>query len=245
MAAEHCLERLVVAAPRDRLEPPRELARPPDEADDGEDQREDDDEEPADDRADVGRDERVEIDRSVLLGGWPEFSARSFAAAHLRTGAHEPRCYPSAAMAKRTRYPDRTTPRPAAKRPAAGAAADRPVRLAPADEPLPVDLPDDAPMVASRAALSEAEVDRAAELEAQATAREKAAIAESLRRRQRADASLAHDPGDINAPLSVRAAHEYAYVARDVKRIALTASVMVAILAVLHILVNVMGVISF
>jgi hypothetical protein len=44
--------------------------------------------------------------------------------------------------------------------------------------------------------------------------------------------------------LSVRAAHEYAYVARDVKRIALTASLMVAILAVLHILVNVLGVIT-
>ena len=99
-------------------------------------------------------------------------------------------------------------------------------------------------MAASRASLSEAEVDRAAELEAQATAREKAAIAESLRRRQRAEAGVAAEPGDLNAPLSVRAAHEYAYVARDVKRIALTASVMIAILAMLHILVNVMGVIS-
>ena len=39
-------------------------------------------------------------------------------------------------------------------------------------------------------------------------------------------------------------AHEYAYVARDVKRIALTAGLMVAILAVLEILVNVLGVIT-
>ena len=38
--------------------------------------------------------------------------------------------------------------------------------------------------------------------------------------------------------------HEYDYVARDVKRIALTGGLMVAILAVLEILVNVMGVIK-
>ena len=104
---------------------------------------------------------------------------------------------------------------------------------------------DDMPMRTS-AALTEEEVQRAALLEAEATARERAAISESLRRKARAQA-LDHDlapAGDLNAPLSVRAAHEYAYVARDVKRIALTASLMIAILAVLHVLVNVMGVIS-
>jgi hypothetical protein len=50
--------------------------------------------------------------------------------------------------------------------------------------------------------------------------------------------------GDLNAPLSVRAAHEYAYVARDVKRIALTASLMIGILAVIYLLTNVFGVIT-
>ena len=99
--------------------------------------------------------------------------------------------------------------------------------------------------IQSSSSLTEAEVARAAELEAEANARERAAIAESLRRRARGQANVLQEPGDINAPLSVRAAHEYAYVARDVKRIALTASLMVAILAVLHILVNVMGVITF
>lgn len=97
----------------------------------------------------------------------------------------------------------------------------------------------------SLSSLTEAEVARAAELEAEANARERAAIADSLRRRARGQAAAEPVPlGDINAPLSVRAAHEYAYVARDVKRIALTASLMVAILAVLHILVNVMGVVT-
>lgn len=153
-------------------------------------------------------------------------------------------------MAKRTRFGNK----PAARRPGRSARpaapAPRPNVLSsrpsgPADEPLPVDLPDDAPMLASSSSLTEAEERRAAELEAEANARERAAIAESLRRRARAQGGEAHPlAGDVNAPLSVRMSHEYAYVARDVKRIALTASLMVGILAVLHILVNVMGVIK-
>jgi len=43
-------------------------------------------------------------------------------------------------------------------------------------------------------------------------------------------------------PLSVRASHEYAYVARDVRRIGLTAGLMFAILAAIWVLVNVGGV---
>ncbi len=97
----------------------------------------------------------------------------------------------------------------------------------------------------SSSSLTEAEVQRAAELEAEATARERAAIADSLRRRARGPAGEIIEAGDVNAPLSIRAAHEYAYVARDVKRIALTASLMVAILIALHVLVNVLGVITF
>jgi len=50
--------------------------------------------------------------------------------------------------------------------------------------------------------------------------------------------------GDVNAPLSVRMSHEYAYVARDVRRILLTAGLMVAILAVLAVLINVAHVIK-
>jgi hypothetical protein len=102
---------------------------------------------------------------------------------------------------------------------------------------------DDMPMVSS-SSLTDAEVARAAQLEAEATARERAAIADSLRRRAGGGAIATHSVGDINAPLSVRMSHEYAYVARDVKRIVLTAGLMVAILAVLDILVNVMGVIT-
>ena len=107
-------------------------------------------------------------------------------------------------------------------------------------------MPDDAPIRASGSSLTDAEEQRAAEIEAQLRAEERAALAAELRRKARAQEGIesgrAH--ADVNAPLRERMAHEYAYVSRDVKRIALTAGLMVAILAVLDILVNVMGVIS-
>lgn len=164
-------------------------------------------------------------------------------------------------MAKRTKFqhkPAAQRPgRPASmsSRPAAAGATARPADARPADarpariadEPLPVDLPDDAPIRASGSSLTDAEEQRAAEIEAQLRAQERAALAEELRRKARAQEGIEANRlgGDVNAPLSVRMAHEYAYVARDVKRIALTAGLMTAILAVLHILVNVMGVITF
>jgi hypothetical protein len=157
-------------------------------------------------------------------------------------------------MAKRTRYQNRTTSR-AAKRPARPAGSTP----APAREPvappidsidldasgeglddMPIDLP-----VRSSSGLTEAEVERAEQLEAEATARERTAIADSLRRQAAARADMERAPrGDVNAPLSMRMAHEYAYVARDVRRILLTAGLMVSILAVLAILINVLGVIK-
>jgi hypothetical protein len=153
-------------------------------------------------------------------------------------------------MAKRTRYQNRTSAKQAAKRAQRAASIEtRGVVPAPrptaADAPLPVDLPDDEPMRASSSGLTADEMRRAEELEAEATRREKAAITEQLRRRSRAeDVADNRYAGDVNAPLKVRAAHEYAYVARDVKRIALTGGLMVGILAALHILINVLGVIS-
>ena len=153
-------------------------------------------------------------------------------------------------MAKRTRYPNRTAAKSAARRAARAASPDAPVRPVRPHEPdlesVPHEHLSDGTIRATRTGLTEAEVQRAAELEAEATAREKAAIAESLRRRNRtaADEDLPLR-GDVNAPLSVRAAHEYAYVSRDVKRIVLMGGLMFGILALLHVLVNVMGVISF
>jgi hypothetical protein len=158
-------------------------------------------------------------------------------------------------MAKRTRYPNRTSSR-AAKRPARPAGgATAPVRepILPAAEPIDFgasdqafdDMPIDMP-VGSLGGLTEDEVRRAEQLEAEATARERAAIADSLRRQalRGETAERVAARGDVNAPLSVRMAHEYAYVARDVRRILLTAGLMVAILAVLAVLINVAHVIK-
>jgi hypothetical protein len=148
-------------------------------------------------------------------------------------------------MAKRTRYPSRTKARPAAKRvtraEADAASANVLSRPSALDAPT---RPDDDMPVRSAASLTETEFERAEQLEAEPVAKERAAIAESLRRRSRGEDRALGASADHNAPLSVRAAHEYAYVARDVKRIAATASLMVGILALLYILTNVLGVIT-
>ena len=125
-------------------------------------------------------------------------------------------------MAKRTRYPGRPTGRRPAAKPAPTAATSG--------------------AIIRSGGLTPTELQRAAELEAELVAREKAAIADNARRRARRsniDVAVAADAG---APLSVRAAHEYAYVARDVRRIGLTAGLMFGILAAIWLVVNVGGV---
>lgn len=147
-------------------------------------------------------------------------------------------------MAKRTRYPSRTKSRPAVKRVmrAEGDAASANVLRQPGALDVPASPDNDMP-VRSSGSLTETEFQQAERLEAELVARERAAIAESLRRKARGEERALGD-ADHNAPLSVRAAHEYAYVARDVKRIAATAGLMVGILAALYILTNVLGVIT-
>jgi len=153
-------------------------------------------------------------------------------------------------MAKRTRYASR----PTGRRPAANRLVRRdppkakPIVAEPADEivvlePASGEFDDTgAPASARGRGLSQAEIDRAAQLEAQLTGQERAIRAAT---RARAAAGPApHAPADVNAPLSVRASKEYAYVARDVRRIALTGGLMVAILAVIAVLVDVLGVLK-
>ncbi|HJW22190.1 MAG TPA: hypothetical protein VJ506_07175, partial [Candidatus Limnocylindrales bacterium] len=101
---------------------------------------------------------------------------------------------------------------------------------------------DDLPR-ASSGHLTDAELRRAEELQAAIAAQERAALAETIRRKARAGGLTAFGD-DVNAPLKVRAAHEYAYVARDVRRIILTGGLMIGILAALAILINVLGVVS-
>ena len=154
-------------------------------------------------------------------------------------------------MAKRTRYASRPTGRrPAANRivkrdapkakPIIAEAAAETVVLEPTTTEF--DAETGAPASAQGRRLSQAEIDRAAQLEAQLTSQEKAIQAAT---RARANATPAvHAPVDVNAPLAVRASKEYAYVARDIRRIALTGGLMVAILAVIAILVDVLGVLK-
>ena len=90
--------------------------------------------------------------------------------------------------------------------------------------------------------LTRDELLRAAELEAAIVADEKAAD-DSRRARERVRGANAIEPNAAgvrysSTPLAVRAAEEYGYVRRDVRRIAIVGGLLLAILAVLEILVN-------
>ena len=94
--------------------------------------------------------------------------------------------------------------------------------------------------------LTEEEEARAAALEAELVAQEKAAAraraASQAARVRRGGREI--DPTLYDQPLSVRAAHEYAYVGRDIRRIGITAALMLAILTILAVLINVLGVVQ-
>lgn len=90
--------------------------------------------------------------------------------------------------------------------------------------------------------LSEAELARAAELEAQLLAQEKAAEQARTRTRERATTRELVSTGPTGS-LAVQARDEYAYVARDVKDIVRIASLLIGTLILLWVLIDVAGVI--
>ena len=126
-------------------------------------------------------------------------------------------------MAKRARG----NSRPGQRRPIARRAAP-PTAPAPAAAPRP-------------SGLTEAETARAAELEAQLLAEERAADKE--RERTRARPSVGREARPAGA-LAVRAEQEYAYVARDVKDIIRIAAILLTVLVGLWILIDVAKVVS-
>lgn len=134
-------------------------------------------------------------------------------------------------MAKRARG---TTTRPGQRRPMQrpgarpAAPATRPGGSTPA--PAPVTRP---------ATLTPEEEARAAELEAAIVAEERQAEAG---RRSRAERSTSAAPLRTSTPLATAAANEYAYVARDVRRVALVGGSLVGFLVVLWAAVQVSGV---
>lgn len=131
-------------------------------------------------------------------------------------------------MAKRTRGSHRPGRRPPLRRDAGPAAR-------PSGTAIPV-----RPSIA----LTPEEEARAAEIEAQIVAEERAAEQATRRSRDREREPMHVITRLKNAaPLSVRAADEYAYVRRDIRRIARIGVALLAILAVLHVLINVLHVI--
>ena len=87
------------------------------------------------------------------------------------------------------------------------------------------------------AGLSDAEVARAAELEAQLLAEEKAAAASRQRAKER---TVTRELGSgASGSFAQQEAVEYAYVARDVKDIVRIAALLLVVLFVLYILVDV------
>ena len=125
-------------------------------------------------------------------------------------------------MAKRARG---TTTRPGQRRPMQRPPA-RPSAAVPSIAPRP-------------ATLTAGEEARAAELEAAIVAEERAAETTRQARSQRAAGDVA---SRAVSSLAVAASNEYAYVARDVRRIAAVGGTLVAILAALWVVVQVTGV---
>lgn len=126
-------------------------------------------------------------------------------------------------MAKRSRG----SVRPGQRRPTARRTSTRPAaEAAPAPRPA--------------TGLTEAEAQRAAELEAQMLAEERAANEAARRGRERARQRVEVGPRSTGS-LAHTAAEEYAYVARDVKRIARIAIGLVAVLVALWVFVTATG----
>lgn len=124
-------------------------------------------------------------------------------------------------MAKRARG---TTTRPGQRRPMQRPAARPAPAPAPRIAPRPTTLTDD-------------EEARAAELEAAIVAQEQA-VAETARR-ARPQRPSADAPARSFSSLAVAAGNEYAYVARDVRRIATVGGTLVGVLVALWIVVQV------
>ncbi len=115
----------------------------------------------------------------------------------------------------------------------------RPIDRRPGAPAQPVSAAAPAPKPAG---LSDAEVARAAELEAQLLAEERAA--EATRQRARERTATREVGTGTSGSLAQQEAIEYAYVARDVKDIVRIAALLLAILFVLYILVDVTKVLT-
>ena len=90
--------------------------------------------------------------------------------------------------------------------------------------------------------LTDAEEARAAELEAQIVAAERAADANVLKTRERSQRPAESTVRVRSGSIAERASHEYAYVLRDVRRIAVIGGSMIALLLGLWVVLEAAGV---
>ena len=106
--------------------------------------------------------------------------------------------------------------------------------------------PQNRPAPRPSGALSAAEEARAAELESQIVAQERDAEVNRTRNRERGRVSDATRPGRPGGQglLAARAAEEYGYVVRDVRRIIYVGGAVAAALVVLYVLIDVMHVVT-
>jgi hypothetical protein len=130
-------------------------------------------------------------------------------------------------MAKRARG---STTRPGQRAPLQRTSTPRPA-------PAPTTAP--APRPATLTAEEEA---RAAALEAQILADERAAEEASRRSRERSRRSAVSDPSTRGGTIAMRAADEYGYVVRDLRRVALIGGSLVAILIALWVITELTGI---
>ncbi len=106
--------------------------------------------------------------------------------------------------------------------------------------------PQSRPAARPSGALSEAEEARAADLESQIVAQERDAEATRNRARDRGRAAEVVRPGRAGGQglLAARAAEEYAYVVRDVRRILVVGGAIAAALVVLYVLIDIAHVVT-
>lgn len=144
-------------------------------------------------------------------------------------------------MAKRSRgsvRPGQRQPLRRSTRPSGGASSRPATPSTSADATAP-----DAAATSPEAGLTAADEARAAELEARIVAEERAAEATTRRSTQRATpAAPAPRRARGGGTMAVRYADEYAYVARDLRRIGIVSALLLAVLAVLFVLIQVVDV---
>lgn len=116
----------------------------------------------------------------------------------------------------------------------------RPGQRRPIDRRPPASSASGASRAPRPAGLTEAETARAAELEQQLLEQERQAEAAKARAKERSTREVQTG----GASLAVRAEQEYAYVARDVRRIAEMAVLMLAVLIGLWVLIDVVKVVT-